>query len=170
MNGPERPFLPMSWELGGDLMSGMADSIRERRAREVPEPEREGVVEGETTTVEKAWKRTWKKEEEWEEEEWEEEEEWPEEEDEWEDEEWKEPLSEKLKTIFKKALGPLVDFVIDTAAIVAIPTVVTLSMITLFRTTDIVEVYLATGAATVITILVSDAKQKLLQRLKQPKF
>jgi hypothetical protein len=161
----ERPFLPMSWELGGDLMSGMADSIRERRAREVPEPEREEGVE--KTTVE-AWERVW--EEEWEEEEWEEEEEWPEEEDEWEDEEWKEPLSEKLKTIFKKALGPLVDFVIDTAAIVAIPTVVTLSMITLFRTTDIVEVYLATGAATVITILVSDAKQKLLQRLKQPKF
>jgi hypothetical protein len=63
-----------------------------------------------------------------------------------------------------------VDFVIDTAAIVAIPTVVTLSMITLFRTTDIVEVYLATGAATVITILVSGAKQRLLQRLKQPKF
>jgi len=146
-------------------MSGMADSIRERGAREVP-GWKEGVDEGETTTVEKAWKRTWKEEEEWEEEEWEEEEEWPEE----EDEEWKEPLSEKLKTIFKKALGPLVDFVIDTAAIVAIPTVVTLSMIALFRTTDIVEVYLATGAATVITILVSDAKQRLLQRLKQPKF
>jgi proline/glutamate/leucine-rich protein 1 len=158
MSEPERPFLPMSWELGGDLMSGMADSIRERGAREVPG--KEGVVE---ETFDE-W------EEEWEEEEWEEEEEWPEEEDEWEDEEWKEPLSEKLKTIFKKALGPLVDFVIDTAAIVAIPTVVTLSMITLFRTTDIVEVYLATGAATVITILVSGAKQRLLQRLKQPKF
>jgi hypothetical protein len=45
MSEPERPFLPMSWELGGDFMSGMADLIRERRAREVPEPEREEGVE-----------------------------------------------------------------------------------------------------------------------------
>jgi hypothetical protein len=44
MSEPERPFLPMSGELGGDFMSGMADSIRERRAREVPERE-EGVEE-----------------------------------------------------------------------------------------------------------------------------
>jgi hypothetical protein len=36
MSELERPFLPMSWELGGDFMSGMADSIRERGAREVP--------------------------------------------------------------------------------------------------------------------------------------
>jgi len=43
MSETERPFLPMSGELGGDFMSGMADSIRERRAREVPE--REGVEE-----------------------------------------------------------------------------------------------------------------------------
>jgi len=120
-------------------MSGMADSIRERRAREVP-----------------GWKEGVVKDEAFEEEEWE---------DEWEDEE-KEALSEKLKTIFKKALGPLVDFMIDTAAIVAIPTVVTLSMIALFRTTAFVEVYLATGAATLITMFVSDAKQKLLQRLR----
>jgi hypothetical protein len=42
MSEPERPFLPMSGELGGDFMSGMADSIRERGAREVPERE-EGV-------------------------------------------------------------------------------------------------------------------------------
>jgi hypothetical protein len=47
MSEPERPFLPMSWELGGDFMSGMADSIRERRAREVPEPEREEGVDKE---------------------------------------------------------------------------------------------------------------------------
>jgi hypothetical protein len=47
MSEPERPFLPMSWELGGDFMSGMADSIRERRAREVPEPEREEGVDEE---------------------------------------------------------------------------------------------------------------------------
>jgi hypothetical protein len=43
MSEPERPFLPMSGELGGDFMSGMADSIRERRAREVPG--KEGVEE-----------------------------------------------------------------------------------------------------------------------------
>ena len=59
-------------------MSGMADSIRERRAREVP-GWNEGVVEDETI------------EEEWPEEEWEEE-------DEWEDEEWE--VSEK-PTLFE---------------------------------------------------------------------
>jgi hypothetical protein len=44
-----RSSLPMSGELGGDFMSGMADLIRERRAREVPEPEREGVDEVRST-------------------------------------------------------------------------------------------------------------------------
>jgi hypothetical protein len=129
-------------------MSGHADSIR--RAREI---RKEGVVEDKTTFEE------WPEDDEWEDEEWEDDEE------EWEDEEWKEPLSEKLKTIFKKALGPLVDFMIDTAAIVAIPTVVTLSMIALFRTTAF-EVYLAAVAATLITMFVSDAKTRLLQRLR----
>jgi hypothetical protein len=47
MSETERPFLPMSGELGGDFVSGMADSIRERRAREVPG--KEGV---EKTTFE----------------------------------------------------------------------------------------------------------------------
>jgi hypothetical protein len=47
MSEPERPFLPMSGELGGDFVSGMADTIRERRAREVPEPEREEGVDEE---------------------------------------------------------------------------------------------------------------------------
>jgi hypothetical protein len=132
-------------------MSGHADSIR--RAREVPEPERKEGVEDETTFEEE-----WPEDEEWEDEEWEDDE-----------EEWEEPLSEKLKsvlrTVFKKALGPLVGFVIDTAAIVAIPTVITLSMIALFRTAFI-EVYLATGAATLITMFVSDFKTRLLQRLR----
>jgi hypothetical protein len=45
MSETERPFLPMSWELGGDFMSGMADSIRERGAREVPGKEGVGVDE-----------------------------------------------------------------------------------------------------------------------------
>jgi hypothetical protein len=58
MNGPERPFLPMSWELGGDFMSGMADSIRERRAREVPAPTEEGVEE----TFDE-WEEEWEEEE-----------------------------------------------------------------------------------------------------------
>jgi hypothetical protein len=48
MSETERPFFPMSGELGGDFMSGMADSIRERRAREVPE--REGVTADEIET------------------------------------------------------------------------------------------------------------------------
>jgi hypothetical protein len=51
MNGPERPFLPMSWELGGDFMSRMVDSIRERGAREVPAPTEEGVEEKEIRSM-----------------------------------------------------------------------------------------------------------------------
>jgi hypothetical protein len=49
---------------------------------------------------------------------------------------------------------------------VAIPTIVALSMIALFKTTAFVEVYLAAGAATLITILVSDDKTRLLRRLQ----
>jgi hypothetical protein len=48
MSEPERPFLPMSGELGGDFVSGMADSIRERGAREVP-GWKEGVDEVRST-------------------------------------------------------------------------------------------------------------------------
>jgi hypothetical protein len=47
----------MSWELGGDLMSGMADSIRERRAREVPE-RKEGVEEKEIRSMIASLERT----------------------------------------------------------------------------------------------------------------
>jgi hypothetical protein len=147
-------------------MSGMADSIRERRAREFQEW-KEGDENEAIGEVEDSMKflEEWEENEEWEDEEdeWDE---WEEEENEWEDEEWKEPLSEKLKTVFKKALGPLVDFIVDTAAIVAIPTIVALSMIALFKTTALVEVYLAAGAATLITILVSDDKTRLLRRLQ----
>jgi hypothetical protein len=147
-------------------MSGMADSIRERRAREFQEW-KEGDENEAIGEVEDSMKflEEWEENEEWEDEEdeWDE---WEEEENEWEDEEWKEPLSEKLKTVFKKALGPLVDFIVDTAAIVAIPTIVALSMIALFKTTAFVEVYLAAGAATLITILVSDDKTRLLRRLQ----
>ncbi len=146
----ERPFLPMSWELGGDFMSGMADSIRERGAREVPE-RKEGVVEDETT--EKAWRMPW------EEDEWEDEEEW-------EDETWKEPLTEKLKSVFKKALGPLVDFIADVATMATVPAALLL-LATAYQTTfGILETALLLFGATTTTLMIANAKQKLLQRLR----
>jgi hypothetical protein len=154
MSEPERPFLPMSWELGGDFMSGMADSIRERRAREVPE-RKEGVVEDETTFEEE-----WPEDEEWEEEEWEDEEE------EWEDETWKEPLTEKLKSVFKKALGPLVDFAIDVTTIATVPAALLL-LATAYQTTfGILETALLLFGATVATLMIANAKTRLLQRLR----
>jgi hypothetical protein len=143
----ERPFLPMSGELGGDFVSGMADSIRERGAREVP-GWKEGVVE----------------EEEWPEEEWEEEDEW--EDEEWEDE-WEESLTEKVLALMPRLVG----FAVDVATI-AIPAMLMLLAIVLFQKTtfEIFETAMLVGGATLITMFVSDAKQKLLQRLKQPKF
>jgi hypothetical protein len=154
MSEPERPFLPMSRELGGDFMSGMADSIRERRAREVPE-RKEGVVEDETTFEEE-----WPEDEEWEEEEWEDEEE------EWEDETWKEPLTEELKSVFKKALGPLVDFITDVATLATVPAALLL-LATAYQTTfGILETALLLFGATVATLMIANAKTRLLQRLR----
>ena len=165
MNGPERPFLPMSWELGGDLMSGMADSIRERRAREVPEPEREGVVEGETTTVEEAWERVWEDEEE---NEWEEEEEWEDEEDEeeWEEEEWK--LTEKALNAIEALLPRLVDFIIDVATMAVVPVALTLLAVALFQRTtfEIFETAALLVGGTTATLMVADLKTRLIQRLR----
>jgi hypothetical protein len=148
MSEPERPFLPMSWELGGDFMSGMADSIRERRAREVPE--RKEGVEDETTF----------------EEEWPEDEEW-EEEEEWEDETWKEPLTEELKSVFKKALGPLVDFIADVATMATVPAALLL-LATAYQTTtfDILETGLLLFGATVATLMIANTKQRLLRKLR----
>jgi hypothetical protein len=167
MSEPERPFLPMSWELGGDFMNGMADSIRERGAREVPAPTEEGVDKGETT-IEEAWERVWEWEDEedewdeWEEEEWED--------DEWEEEEeWKESLTERVLALVP--VPQLVGFAVDVATI-AIPAMLMLLVIVLFQKTtfEIFETAMLVGGATLITMFVSDAKQKLLQRLKQPKF
>ena len=138
-------------------MSGHADSIR--RAREI---RKEGVVEDETTFEE--WP-----EEEWEDEEWEEDdEEWDEweEDEEWEDEEWEEPLSEKLKTLFKKALGPLVDFVIDVTTIATVPAALLL-LATAYQTTfGVLETALLLWSGTAITLMIADAKTRLLQRLR----
>ena len=115
---PERPFLPMSGELGGDLMSGMADSIRERGAREVPGKE---GVDDETTFEEE-----WPEDEEWEEEEWEEE-------DEWEDE-WEESLAEKALNVIEALMPRLVGFAVDVATI-AISAMLMLLAIVLFQKT-----------------------------------
>ena len=165
---PERPFLPMSWELGGDLMSGMADSIRERRARESWEEWEEGVDEGETTTVEEAWERVWEDEEEneWEDEEWEEEDEWEDEEEEWEDETWKEPLTEELKSVFKKALGPLVDFMADVATLATVPAALLLLATAHQTTFDILETALLLWGATAATLMIANTKTRLLQKLR----
>jgi hypothetical protein len=164
MSEPERPFLPMSWELGGEFMSGMADSIRERRAREVP-GWKEGVVEDETT-FEEAWQKMW--EDEWEEEE----DEWEDEEDkeEWEEEEWK--LTEAIESLLPR----LADFVVDVATIALVPTTLMLAAIALFQRTtfDFLETALMLGVTTAVALMIADVKQKLLQRLlqhlKQPKF
>jgi hypothetical protein len=153
MSEPERPFLPMSWELGGDFMSGMADSIRERRAREVPE--RKEGVEDETTFEEE-----WPEDEEWEEEEWEEE-------DEWEDEEWE--VSEK-PTLFERVSGLLIgfiDFIADVATLATVPTALLLVATAHHTTTfDILETALLLWGATAATLMIANAKTRLLQKLR----
>jgi len=137
-------------------MSGHADSIR--RAREV---RKEGVVKDE-------------KEDEWEEEEWEEEED---EEEEWEEEEWK--LTEKALNAIEalmpriEALMPrLVDFAVDVATIAMVPTALTLLALALLQRPvfDFLETALMLGVTTAVALMIADAKQKLLQRLKQTKF
>jgi hypothetical protein len=153
MSEPERPFLPMSGELGGDFMSGMADSIRERRAREVPE-RKEGVVEDETTFEEE-----WPEDEEWEEEEWEEE-------DEWDDEEWE--VSEK-PTLFERVSGLLIgfiDFMADVATLATVPAALLL-LATAYQTTfGILETALLLWGATAATLMIANAKTRLLQKLR----
>ena len=142
-------------------MSGMADLIRERRAREVPAPTEEGVA------TEEAWKALWEDEEEWEEE-WEEEDEWEEEEgdDEWGEEEWKESLAKKI--LNAKALLPrLVDFVVDTTTIALVPTTLLLLAIASQKTSfEIFEAALLVGGATVVTLTIANFKARLLQRLR----
>ena len=138
-------------------MSGMADSIRERGAREVP-GWKEGVDEGETAP-EEAWQKIWEEEDEWEEEE-----EW--EDEEWEDE-WEESLTERVLALVPRLVG----FAVDVATI-AIPAILMVLAIVLFQKTtfEIFETAMLVGGATLITMFVSDIKQKLLQRLKQTKF
>jgi hypothetical protein len=150
MSEPERPFLPMSWELGGDFMSGMADSIRERRAREVPAPTEEGV---ETT------KEEWE-EEEWEEDEWEDEE-WEDGEEEWEDEEWE--VSEK-PTLLSGLLIGFIDFIADVATLATVPTAL---LLVAYQTTfDVVETFLLLFGATATTLMITNTKTRLIQRLR----
>jgi hypothetical protein len=166
MSETERPFLPMSWELGGDFMSGMADSIRERRAREVP-----GWKEGVETTIEEAWERVWEDEEE---DEWEDEEdewdEWEEEEgdEEWGEEEWKRSLAKKILNTTKALLPRLVDFITDVATIALVPTTLMLVTITIFQTTvfGFLETSLLLWGATAVTLMIANVKQKLLQKLR----
>jgi hypothetical protein len=140
----------MSGELGGDFVSGMADSIRERRAREVPE-RKEGVVE-ETTFEEE-----WPEDEEWEEEEWEEE-------DEWDDEEWE--VSEKPTLRVSGLLIGFIDFVADVATLATVPAALLL-LATAYQTTfDVVMTALLLWAGTAITLMIANTKTRLLQRLR----
>ena len=128
-------------------MSGSCDSIRERRARESWEDGREEGVEVETTTVEEAWQKIWEDEE-------------------WEDETWKEPLTEELKSVFKKALGPLVDFIADVATLATVP-VALLLLATAYQTTfGILETGLLLFGATAATLMIANAKTRLLQKLR----
>jgi len=128
-------------------MSGMADSIRERRAREVPEKE-EGVVEEAIEEFEEEWP--------------EEEEEW---EDEWEDEEeWEEPLSPR--TLIERVLGPLLDFVVDVTTLAAVPAALLLIATQTTAYFDIVETALLLWSGTAITLMISNAKTRLLQKLR----
>jgi hypothetical protein len=144
----------MSWELGGDFVSGMADSIRERGAREVPAPTEEGVVEDETTFEEE-----WPEDEEWEEEEWEEE-------DEWDDEEWE--VSEK-PTLFERVSGLLIgfiDFMADVATLATVPAALLL-LATAYQTTfGILETALLLWSGTAATLMIANAKTRLLQKLR----
>jgi len=130
-------------------MSGNTDSIR--RAREI---RKEGVVEDETTFEEE-----WPEDDEWDE--------WEEEEWEDKDEEWEEPLSEKLRAVLMKALGPLVDFIVDVATIASVPAALLLVATAYHMTTtfDIVETALLLWSGTAITLMIADAKQRLLRRL-----
>jgi hypothetical protein len=143
----------MSGELGGDLMSGMADSIRERGAREVPGKE---GVEDETTFEEE-----WPEDEEWEDEEWEEE-------DEWDDEEW-EVLSEKPRTLIERVSGLLIgfiDFMADVATMATVPAALLL-LATAYQTTfGILETALLLWGATATTLMIANAKTRLLQKLR----
>jgi hypothetical protein len=165
MNGPERPFLPMSGELGGDFMSGMADSIRERGAREVPAPTEEGVVEEAIEEFEEEWEE----EDEWEDEEdeWDE---WEEEEgdEEWGEEEWKRSLAKKILNTTKALLPRLVDFITDVATIALVPTTLMLVTIIIFQTTvfGFLETSLLLWGATAATLMIANAKTRLLQKLR----
>jgi uncharacterized protein YqhQ len=150
MSETERPFLPMSGELGGDFVSGMADSIRERGAREVPAPTEEGV---EKTTFEEAWQKMW-------------EDEWEEDEEEWEEEEWK--LTEKVLNAVEALLPRLADFVVDVATITLVPTTLMLVAIAIFQTTvfGFLETSLLLWGATAVTLMIANAKTRLLQKLR----
>ena len=134
-------------------MSGHADSIR--RAREI---RKEGVETTEEWSEEE-WEDEWEEEEEWEDE-------WEDDEEEWEDETWKEPLTEKLKSVFKKALGPLIDFIADVATMATVPAALLL-LATAYQTTfGILETALLLWSGTAVTLMIANAKQKLLQRLR----
>jgi len=128
-------------------VSGSCDSIRERRARESWEDGREEGVEVETTTVEEAWQKIWEDEE-------------------WEDETWKEPLTEELKSVFKKALGPLVDFMADVATLATVPAALLL-VATAYQTTfNVLETALLLWGATAATLMIANTKTRLLQKLR----
>jgi hypothetical protein len=68
-----------------------------------------------------------------------------------------------------EALLPrLADFITDVATIALVPTTLMLVTITIFQTTvfGFLETSLLVGGATVTTLMIANAKQKLLQRLR----
>jgi len=66
-----------------------------------------------------------------------------------------------------KALGPLVDFIVDVATIASVPAALLLVATAYHMTTtfDIVETALLLWSGTAITLMIADAKQRLLRRL-----
>jgi hypothetical protein len=116
------------------------------------EPEVPGK-EGVETTEE------WPEDEEWEEEEWEDEE------DEWEDEEWE--VSEP--TLFERVSGLLIgfiDFIADVATLATVPAALLL-VATAYQTTfGILETALLLWGATAATLMIANAKTRLLQKLR----
>jgi hypothetical protein len=137
-------------------MSGDADSIR--RAREI---RKEGVED--ETAFEEIWPE---EEDEWEDEEWgDDEEEW--EDEEWEEDEWKVSLTEKVAKILDLLLPRLAGFAIDVMTIALVPTTLMLLTIAFQRTTfGIFETHILLAIAAAVALMIADAKQKLLRRLR----
>jgi hypothetical protein len=78
-----------------------------------------------------------------------------------------ESLKERFLNAIEALLPWLVDFVIDVTTIASVPAALVLLSIALFQKTsfDFLETGLLVGGATVATLMIANAKTRLLQRL-----